>query len=82
MARGLYGQTQGDETRTAGAKLGERIADNEIAEGTVVATFRAMMIDKARWAQVDPYAQGLKAKGWSQARIDSCIRRATYDLRL
>lgn len=80
MGRGLYGQSEGNESRSSVETMEDQIADNEIAEGLHVKKLRCMA--KARdWAGYTEYYNKLTAEGFSKARLDSMVVRSTWDWR-
>jgi hypothetical protein len=80
MARGIYGQRQGDEARTAAATFADRILDNQIAEGQEVAVLRRMASER-QWDCITAFTLKLSAAGHSKSRIDSMLSRALAGLR-
>jgi hypothetical protein len=79
MGRGLYGKNEGWESRTSAALLSERIMDNQVVEGDHVANLRGMA-QGCDWKGYEAYVAVLRTDGWSQNRIDSMTRRATFGL--
>lgn len=47
MARGLYGCSEGNESRTGTAVMGDILSDNEICEGEVVAKWKSLYKNNA-----------------------------------
>jgi len=80
MVRGLYGQRQGDEGRTAFVTFGDRITENQIVEGDHVRVIRKMASSR-RWEALTAYTDGLLKQGHSKTRVDSMVSRATAGLR-
>ena len=80
MARGTYGQNEGNETRSSFAVFGDRIIENDIAEGAHVSALRKMASYR-NWKAVTAYTDNLRKCGHSQLRVDSMISRATAGLR-
>jgi len=78
--RGLYGQNEGNEKRTTTAQFGDRIVENDIAEGEHVAILRRMVSQK-NWQAVTDYTNKLRKWGNSQARVDSMVSRSMAGLR-
>ena len=78
--RGLYGGNDGSYNRGGkdggNALFGDRLAENQIAEGEHVAVL-ARMAGERNWNQITTYCAELKLKGFAQFRIDSMISRAT-----
>lgn len=78
--RGLYGQNEGNEIRSGHATFGDRIIENDIAEGEHVTALRRLVSSKS-WKQVTAYTTNLKLAGHSKLRIDSMISRAMAGLK-
>jgi hypothetical protein len=78
--RGLYGQSEGNERRTETATFGDRIIENDIAEGEHVQKLRYHAA-KRNWSQVTAITTRLKQEGHNQTRIDSMMSRAMAGLR-
>ena len=81
MGRGLYGQSEGNETRSAFDSLNERIADNEIVEGSHVAHLRRLLKAK-NWNALNRLVDELRSSGFKANRIDSMLTRAGAGVRL
>ena len=78
--RGIYGQAEGNETRTDREQLVERIADNQIVEGDIVASLRRLVADH-NWKGVEVKMAKLAEAGHSQSRRESMLTRAMAGLR-
>ncbi len=78
--RGLYGQSEGNESRSQAAVMQDIIDDNEVIEGPMVRALRDM-IKSHRWEQVKLYCARLLSEGVKQSRIDSMVVRASTRLR-
>ena len=79
MARGLYGQNEGNEHRFAGGGslwLSDRISDNEVAEGGEEAHLRKLYVAK-NWTGFTAYTEKLKAEGHSVTRVQKMVTLAT-----
>jgi hypothetical protein len=66
MGQGLYGENQGNESRSAGrhnesVMMAERILDNELVEGEIVARWRM-------WYQAAK--SGINARAWDVLEAD------------
>lgn len=79
--RGLYGQAEGNERRSNFEQFGDRLADNQIVEGTHVATMRRM-VGEGKLGDVAKYLDRLKGEGHSKLRRDSMLSRAMAGQRL
>ena len=79
--RGLYGQAEGNETRSAADSMAERIADNELIEGEHVASLRRMIQGKD-WKNLDLKVKALYKMGFDGKRVDSMVTRAYSGVRL
>lgn len=79
--RGLYGQAEGNESRSQMAQMEERIADNQLIEGPHIASLRRMVKEKD-WRNFTAKIQNLTQLGFSQSRIDSMTRSATAGVKL
>jgi len=82
--RGLYGQNEGNENRSAADSMSERIADNEVVEGPHVAVLRRIIKDRQPdWRKrFDAKVAELRREGFSQSRIDSMVTRSYAGVRL
>jgi hypothetical protein len=80
MAKGLYGQLQGNENRTESVRFADRLQDNQIAEGQEVAHLRAL-VSQRRWDHVEEFTVSLKQAGHSQTRVESMLSRAMAGLK-
>jgi len=80
MARGIYGQKQGDESRSSFLRFGDRIIENDIVEGAHVTRLRKMASSK-NWAAITVYTDRLVKEGNSRNRVDSMVSRAMAGLR-
>jgi len=81
MARGLFGQCEGNEKRGQVEQFGDRLLDNEVVEGRHVAVLRRMVKERA-WSQVESYTSRLKKEGHGQTRVESMLTRAMVGLKL
>jgi hypothetical protein len=79
--RGLYGQKEGNEHRSAVSSFAERLEDNAVVEGNAVAVLRSC-VKTHDWTAFQVEVQKLRAAGHSQARLDSMIARASSGVRL
>jgi len=78
--RGLYGQSEGNESRSQSAQLEERFLDNDIVEGQHVVVLHRMVKERC-WQQVTAYTEKLKKSGHGPARIESMMSRAMHGLK-
>ena len=78
--RGLYGMAEGNEKRTGFETFGDRIVENDLVEGTEVATMRRMVTER-EWKQVESYTTRLRKAGHSKDRVDSMLSRAMAGLK-
>jgi len=76
MPRGLYGQMQGDERRNGAACVSEHFADNQVAEGEVIAVLRRMFSEKKLQAAAE-YMETLRLQGFSDSRISAIYGMAS-----
>ena len=83
QGRGLYGQQQADSHNTATAVFSERLADNEVSEGEVVARLRNILTNGSpkRFDAASKYMEKLRVDGFSDARIRSIYARASAGVR-
>jgi len=80
MGRGIYGQSEGNESRSRFETFGDRITENQLVEGDLVATIKRMVAERA-WNDITKFTNRLRAQGHSQARVDSMISRAMAGMR-
>jgi hypothetical protein len=78
--RGLYGQSEGNERRSAVATFGDRITENDLVEGDHVAVIRRMVSER-KWKDVTAFTAKLRNAGHSKDRVDSMVSRAMAGLR-
>ena len=76
MARGLYGQKQGDENRNAVSCVAEHFADNNVAEGEIVNVLRNFLSRKDLQGAAE-YMETLRVKGHSDHRISMMYGQAS-----
>ena len=81
MAKGLYGQLQGNESRIGTAVQTDHFHASDVAEGHEVAVLNRMLKERD-WKGVEKFTSELKAAGHAQWRIDSIINKASYGVRL
>jgi len=81
MARGLFGQCEGNEKRDQAAQFGDHLLDNHLVEGRYVAVLRRMVKEKD-WNRVTNYTNKLRTEGHGKARVDSMLTRAMVGLKL
>jgi hypothetical protein len=86
--RGLYGQLEGNESRSSQAVMSERFEENERVEGEIVATVRRLLKnilrfrdDRAKIA-FEAYIEKLREDGFSEKRIDSILSRAEFGVKI
>jgi len=80
MRQQVYGGREADESRSRQDSWEGRLRDNEIAEGTEVATLRRMASEK-NWTAFQTFSEKLRGLGHSQARVDSMVSRSTVGLK-
>lgn len=87
--RGLYGQQEGNETRSQQEVFADRLQDNQLCEGD----YLRPMISRAKQGAMDEiarlrekmikeYISGGVSREQAQKRADSCMSQAMYYLRL
>lgn len=79
--RGLYGQSEGNETRSADSCFQERLADNQSIEGEHVAALRRMVKEK-NWGAFNTKLEDLRRAGFSNSRISAMTTSAMAGVRL
>ena len=80
MARGIYGQAEGNESRQATEAYADRIfCENHIAEGDHVAALRRLCSARD-WKGVTHYTDAILREGHSKLRLDSMLTRAMAGL--
>lgn len=89
MARGIYGQCEGDEARSNSQKWEDHLHANEICEGALEAKMvefakRGYMTGMARLREEikTSFIQGGVIPWLAQERADSILRRASIHLRI
>jgi hypothetical protein len=75
------GQLQGDESRSSGDSLTERLDDNEVAEGKYVRILNRMYKEK-KFEEAGKYIEELKRMGNSLKRVQSIMTRALHGVKL
>jgi hypothetical protein len=87
--RGLYGQNEGNESRSTSAVLTERLRDNEICEGEWLAPMQEAAkngnmkrLARLREDMKTSYVQGGVPAILAQERADSLLRQALIYLRV
>lgn len=78
--RGLYGQSEGNESRGAVAQFADRLTENEIVEGDHVAALRGL-VSKKQWQKVTEYTANLRKAGHGHTRVESMLTRAMVGLK-
>jgi hypothetical protein len=78
MAKGLYGQLQGDETSVG--VVTEHYSDNQVVEGREAATLRRMLSSR-NWKASNEYVEKLRQQGWSVVRLQAVMSAASVGLR-
>lgn len=78
--RGLYGMSEGNESRSSNLQFGDRLADNQIVEGQHVAVIRRMVSER-KWKDVTAFTDKLRNQGHSKDRVDSMVSRAMAGMR-
>ena len=80
MRQQVYGGREADEFRGRQDAWEGRLHENEVAEGTEVATLRRMASEQ-NWTAFQAYSEKLRLAGHSQARVDSMVSRSTAGLK-
>ena len=78
--RGLYGQSEGNESRNEVEQFGDRLLDNQLVEGQHVAVLHRMVKERC-WRQITEYTDKLKKSGHGPARIESMLSRAMHGIK-
>ena len=78
MAKGLYGQLQGDEASSTVVQ--HHYSDNQVVEGREAATLRRMLQSR-NWTASNAYMERLRQEGWSVVRLQAVMSAASVGLR-
>jgi len=81
MAKGLYGQKQGNENRTGTAVMEDHYRENKLVEGREVATLHRMAKEHD-WKGIEAFTRELLARGFEQCRINAMLGQCLYGVAL
>ena len=79
MGRGLYGQSEGNETNPTA--FDEHLADNAIVEGPIVKKLQALA-KRGQFDQIKTETEKLRKAKWSDGRISAIVAQAMYGVRI